>query len=245
MQNTRKGEHLEFTELEPWPGGKLIQFAGRYLQKNGKEKKVAVCIGPEYDTVTRTLLIDAAREAADMFDMLVVLGFAFEAHADESMASLGNLSVWRVRMNNDLHMGERLASKKIDGSNLFVSLGEPDITLHRLPDDMMKVEILGIDIFNPATGELTANDVGDIACWMIDTDYDGKSFFVRHAYFCGDGKDPYKQLKKALKAEISEELWDTLRASVSRPFAKPKTGKIAVKAINHHGDEVMKVFSIN
>ena len=80
-----------------------------------------------------------------------------------------------------------------------------------------------------------------IACWFIDTDYDMESFFVRHAYFLG-ANDPYKALKTTLKAEIDADAWASLNSDVSRPFERPKSGRIAVKVINHLGDEVMKVF---
>lgn len=109
--------------------------------------------------------------------------------------------------------------------------------------DRVRVEILGLDIFDPTTGEVRSSSVDDIAAWFIDTDYDGESFFVRHAYFLG-GNDPYKRLKTTLKAEIDEEAWATLYSPVSRPFDKPQTGRIAVKVINHYGDEVLKVYAV-
>ena len=82
-----------------------------------------------------------------------------------------------------------------------------------------------------------------IACWFVDTDYNEESFFVRHAYFLG-ANDPYKALKTTLKAEVNEEAWATLHSDTSRAFEKPKSGRIAVKVINHLGDEVMKVFKV-
>ena len=246
VSNTRQGEKLEFVEIDVWGGGRHIQFAGKYEEK-GKEKKAAICIGPEYGTVSRQLLRQAAQEAADMFDMLVVLGFAFEAFADDDLVHVGRLPVLRARMHNDLHMADRLsAGNKKEMVNLFVSFGEPDIQLRASAagDEMYEVEILGVDIFNPRTGDVRASDAADIACWMIDTDYNEESFFVRHAYFCGGGKDPYKSLKTALQADINKEAWDSLHRTTSRPFPKPKTGYIAVKAINHYGDEVIKVLDI-
>ena len=246
VSNTRQGEKLEFVEIDVWGGGRHIQFAGKYEEK-GKEKKAAICIGPEYGTVSRQLLRQAAQEAADMFDMLVVLGFAFEAFADDDLVHVGRFPVLRARMHNDLHMADRLsAGNKKEMVNLFVSFGEPDIRLRASAagDEMYEVEILGVDIFNPRTGDVRASDAADIACWMIDTDYNEESFFVRHAYFCGGGKDPYKSLKTALQADINKEAWDSLHRTTSRPFPKPKTGYIAVKAINHYGDEVIKVLDI-
>ena len=125
--------------------------------------------------------------------------------------------------------------------NLFVIFGEPDIDI--LPaegsdtgGDQIKVRINGVDVFHPNTGEVRSHNADGIACWFVDTDYDQESFFVRHAYFLGKG-DPYKALKTTLKAEINEEAWSTLCSNTSRPFAKPQSGRIAIKVINHLGDE--------
>ena len=244
IQNTRKNERLEFTHIEPWQGGResYIQFVGHY-EEDGKLKKAAICIGPEYGTVTRSLLVAAARQAADMSDMLIIMGFAYEAHADDKMTNVGKLPVLRVRLNSDLHMGDRLQTSR--NGNLFVVFGEPDIALRGADENgLWEVEIKGVDIFDPTTGEVKASDTKDIACWMIDTDYNEESFFARHVYFTGGGKDPYQQLKANLNAEIDKEEWQTLYSAVSRPFATPQTGKIAVKAINHYGDEVIKVFEV-
>ena len=240
VQNTHKNERLKFDLLEPWANSRHVQFSGHYVE-NGKNKKAAIAIGPEYGTVTRSLMVAAAREAADMFDMLVIMGFAFEAHADEKQVKVGRMPVVRVRLNNDLHMSDRLKTKGKD--NLFVVFGEPDIEA-RPCGDLWEVEIKGLDIFDPTTGQCEHSGVEDIACWMIDTDYNEESFFARHVYFTGGGKDPYKKLKRSLQAEIDEADWLSLTGSVSRPFAKPGTGRIAVKAINHYGDEVIRVFEI-
>ena len=102
----------------------------------------------------------------------------------------------------------------------------------------------GVDVYDPATGQVRSDGPDGIACWFIDTDYDGESFFVRHAYFLGAG-DPYKALRTTLKAEIDAEAWETLNRATSRPFAPPTTGRIAVKVINHLGDEVMKVYRVS
>ena len=241
VQNTKKDQRLKFVDLEPWSQGNHIQFIGR----DNKGKKIAVCVGPQYGTVSRSLLTEAAREASDYFDLLVVLGFAFESYADDKMVNIGRLTVIRAYMNNDLRMPEL---KKSDG-NLFVTLGEPDIKVRKTDGEMYEVEIFGIDIYDPVTGETKASETDDIAYWFIDTDYNGESFFVRHVYFCGGfNKDPYGKLKRELNMEIDREAWESLYSTVSRPFPKPKPnggrGRIAVKAINHYGIEVMKVFDI-
>jgi adenine-specific DNA-methyltransferase len=100
-----------------------------------------------------------------------------------------------------------------------------------------------VDVFKPHLGRVESSNVAEIACWFIDTDYNEESFFVRHAYFLG-ANDPYSALKTTLKAEIDQDAWATLNRDTSRAFPKPKSGRIAVKVINHLGDEVMKVFRI-
>lgn len=107
----------------------------------------------------------------------------------------------------------------------------------------IEVQINGVDVFQPSTGEVRSDGADGIACWFIDTDYNEESFFVRQAYFLG-ANDPYKSLKTTLKAEVDKEAWDSLNSDVSRPFPQPRSGRIAVKVINHLGDEVMKVFQV-
>jgi adenine-specific DNA-methyltransferase len=210
--------------------------------EGARERLAAIFIGPEYGTVSRDMVMRAAREARDMFDVLVVCGFAFDAHVGSETMNLGRLTVMKARMNEDLHMAEHL--KKTGAGNLFVVFGEPDMDVEPAGDGMFTVRIKGVDIFDPTTGEVrsSADPAEDIACWFLDSDYDGDSFFVRHAYFLG--RDPYERLKKTLKAEIDEAAWETLNSTISRPFPAPKSGRIAVKVINHYGDEVMKVFRV-
>ena len=243
--NTKKGERLRFTAIRPF-AGRYVNAEGRYTEgesDGAPERRAAIFIGPEYDTVTRAMIVAAAKEAADIFDVLIVCGFAFEGHATSDTMTLGRLTVLKVNMNQDLRMGDRL--KTADQGNLFVVFGEPDVTLRPRGDGDYEVEIRGVDIFNPNTGEQKSSGKveDDVACWFIDDDYDETSFFVRQAYFLG-GKDPYEKLKTALKAEVDEDAWSVLNSTVSRPFPPPSTGKIAVKVINHYGDEVMKVYAI-
>ena len=107
----------------------------------------------------------------------------------------------------------------------------------------IQVKVNGVDVFHPNTGEIRSDNADGIACWFVDSDYNEESFFVRHAYFLG-ANDPYKALRTTLKAEINQEAWETLNSDTSRPFARPASGRIAVKVINHLGDEVMKVFRV-
>jgi len=266
VQNTYKDERLKFDSLEPY-AGEWIQGSGEYTDKAGVVRRVAVCIGPEHGTVGSLLIKEAAKEAVRGigFDMLLVAGFAFDATVTEEAKQYGTLTVLPVRMNNDLAMGELL--KKTGAGNLFTVFGEPDVevraaraeemgTRNGKPEDYVVVEVRGIDVYDPTTGEVRSGvavdlETGkemhdsrdDVACWFLDTDYNGESFFVRHAYFTG-ADDPYAKLKRAMRAEIDEEAWELVYSTTSRPFPKPESGKIAVKVVNHYGDEVMQVYGV-
>ena len=239
VQQAHKEDKISFVSLTPWPGD-LICAEGRYLERNS-ERRAAIFIGPEFGTVQRADLVSAAREASDAdFDVLIACAFSYEAHTTD-FAKLGRISVLKARMNADLHMAEDL--KNTGKGNLFVIFGEPDIDIITTKSGQIQVKINGVDVFHPNTGEVRSDGADGIACWFIDTDYNEESFFVRHAYFLG-ANDPYKSLKTTLKAEINEDAWASLNSDISRPFDKPQNGRIAVKVINHLGDEVMKVFKV-
>ena len=248
VQQAHKEDRIAFSSITPWPG-ELVCAEGCYVEGDeeaGAQKRAAIFIGPEFGTVARPDLVAAAREAADVgFDVLIACAFNYEAHASE-FRKLGRIPILKSRMNADLHMAGDL--KNTGKGNLFVIFGEPDIDVlpvegDRGESEQFQVRINGVDVFHPNSGEIRSDDADGIACWFIDTDYNEESFFVRHAYFLGAG-DPYKALKTTLKAEINEEAWSTLRSDTSRTFDRPSSGRIAVKVINHLGDEVMKVFRV-
>jgi adenine-specific DNA-methyltransferase len=244
VQNTKKNERLVFDRLEPL-AGTWLQAAGSYTEADGKSHRVAVSIGPEHGTVGPMHIKEAAKEAVQGvgYDVLVVCGFAFDPHVSEEAKRYGKLQLLIARMNSDLSMGDELL-KKTGAGNLFMVFGEPDIEIS--PADIagnLRVQLNGVDVYDPTTGQIRNSSTDDIACWFIDTNYDGESFFVRHAYFTG-ADEPYEKLKRALRADIDEAAWATLYRTESRPFASPETGKIAVKVINHYGDEVLKVFDL-
>ena len=244
VQQAHKEDKITFTAITPWPGD-LVCADGRYTEGNeetGTEKRAAIFIGPEFGTVLRTDLVEAAREAGDAdFDVLIACAFNYEAHATE-FSKLGRIPVLKARMNADLHMADDL--KNTGKGNLFVIFGEPDISIIETENSKVQIKLNGVDVFHPQTGEVRSDSAEGIACWFIDTDYNEESFFVRHAYFLG-ANDPYSALKTTLKAEINADAWASLNSDISRPFAKPQSGRIAVKVINHLGDEVMKVFKVN
>jgi adenine-specific DNA-methyltransferase len=237
-QSDKRGK-IDFESVTPWPG-QWIGAEGRFRERD-ELRRAAILIGPEYGTLSRPDLTAAAREANEArFDLLIACAFNFDAHSSE-LRQLGPLPILKARMNPDLHMSDEL--KNTGKGNLFVIFGEPDIDIETLDTGELRVTITGIDVYDPNTGDIRSNDVRDIAAWFIDTDYNEESFFVRHAYFLG-ANDPYKALKTALRAEIDEEAWSKLYSATSRPFPRPRDGVIAVKVINHFGDEVMKVYRV-
>ena len=240
VQQAHKEDRIKFESLEGWPGS-YIAGKGSYREADGTLKTAGIFIGPEFGTVSRVDLVEAARECADAgFDVLISCAFNYEAQSTE-FDKLGPLPVLKARMNADLHMQPDL--KNTGKGNLFVIFGEPDIDILDAPDNQIQVKINGVDVFDPSTGEVRSDEPATIACWFIDSDYNGESFFVRQAYFLGQN-DPYKSLKTSLKAEIDADAWETLNSDSSVPFSKPSTGRIAIKVINHLGDEVMKVYRV-
>jgi adenine-specific DNA-methyltransferase len=238
VQQMARGDKISFESLTPWPGDYICAVG--HTREGDTLRRAGLVIGPEFGTVTRQDLVDAAREAGDAdLDMVIACAFSFDAHSTE-FDKLGRIPVLKARMNADLHMASDL--KSTGKGNLFVIFGEPDIDI-LTESGQLRVKINGVDVFDPRTGDIRSDNADGIACWFLDTDYNGESFFVRHAYFLG-ANDPYKSLKTTLKAEIDPEAWSTLNSDTSRPFDRPLSGRIAVKVINHLGDEVMKVFRV-
>jgi adenine-specific DNA-methyltransferase len=259
VQNTFRGERLMFDVLEPYASDGLLHAHGTITDADGEVRTVAIMIGPEHGTVSPDMVKDAARQAlkGSGFDILVVCGFAFEAYASETAKEfapsgngfvaaederkMGRLRVLLTHMNPDLTMSNELLKKTRSG-NLFTVFGEPDVTIASSGGEIV-IEVHGVDVYDPTTGVVRASSTDDIACWFIDTDYDGEQFFVRHAYFTGADK-PYENLQRSLNADIDEAAWASLYSTKSRPFPPPSTGRIAVKVINHYGDEVLRVYEV-
>ena len=247
VQQAHRADRLVFSSIKPWPGN-FICAEGRVRQasegdddalSSSPERRAAILVGPEYGTVARADLTAAAREAMEAgFDLLIAAAFNFDAHASE-FENMGALTVLKARINPDLHMPD-LANT--GAGNLFTVFGEPDIRVHDEGEGLVSIEVAGVDMYKG--GQIESTSADDIAVWFIDTDYDYESFFVRHAYFPGQTSDPYKALRNTLKAEIDADAWESLKRTRSRPFPKPDSGRVAVKVINHLGDEVMKVLGV-
>jgi adenine-specific DNA-methyltransferase len=246
VTNTRKGERIQFTQIDAY-AGRYINAAGTYQTAAGASGRVAVVFGPQYGTVSKQLIVNAAQEAVreriERFDLLLVCGFAFDPEVTEAAKDMmGRIQVQTARISPDLLlMGDAL--KKDGKGSLFTVFGEPDVEVETLQDGRRMVHLKGVDVYDPNKGEVRSSSTDEIACWFVDTNYDNANFFVRHAYFTGDN-DPYENLKRALKSEINSEAWEALYKTDSLPFDAPANGKIAVKVINHHGDEVMRVLDV-
>ena len=271
VQQAHKDDKIDFSALVGWPG-EYICAEGRFVEGGGIDddddggadgddaddgddaasaagiaRRAAIFVGPEFGTVSPADLTAAAREAgAAGFDLLISCAFSYDAHAS-ALRRLGALPILKARMNADLHMADDL--KNTGQGNLFVVFGEPDVELLEVGADgdgapLWQVKIRGVDIYHPGTGQVRSHGAEGIACWFVDTDYNEASFFVRQAYFLGASSDPYRALKTTLKAEVDADAWASLRSDTSRPFPRPASGRIAVKVINHLGDEAMKILLV-
>ena len=242
VQNRLQEQRITFDWLEELPG-EWLNAEGAYTDADNNLLSVAISIASQSITVGSQWINEAAKEAArrtPRFDLLIIAGFAFEGYTAGEDTRMGRLTILPVKMSPELMVREL---KNTGQGNLFMVFGEPDVEIVDHEDGTHSVKLLGVDVYDPKQGLTRSDTPEDIACWFIDTAYNGEAFFVRHAYFTGKD-EPYKQLKRALNSEIDTEAWEALYRTESLPFAKPETGKIAVKVINHYGDEVMKEYKI-
>ena len=244
VKQAKKSDKIVFSSVTPFAAGRHIAAEGwTEAEENRKPKHFAIAFGPEFGSVTRLDMKAATREALEGgFDVLLYCAFNFEAYVEEgSDSTFGKLKVIHARMNSDLHMATDL--KDTGSGNPFIVFGEPDIEVAHTEGDELVVTIKGVDVYDPKKDEVRSDNADDIDCWMLDTDYNEEAFFARHVYFPGRDK-VYEAFKKFLNNDIDREEWESVAKTTSRPFPRPKTGRIAVKVINHFGDEVMKIFEV-
>ena len=235
----RENADLTIRALEPWPStSKLLAWKGTYTINGGAaEYTAAVMVAAEDVTVPGEMVREAAREitdSAERIDVLLVVAYAFAADAP---STVGRITVARAEMNRDLMIRELSAET---GHEAFVIIGEPDIRiLDDYPNGQIAVEVSGYDTFDPATGNAAEGGPDDVACWMLDTDHDGESFYARRIHFPGADSD--RQIKKLLK-ELGKNADDVeqeaLTAMRSAPFNPPERGRIAVKIVTATGMEM-------
>lgn len=242
VRQSHKADRLTFAEVVPWAGRNIQAEAWTQEAEGERRKRVAIAIGPEFGTVTRNNLIAFAREVkeAGCFDLAVVCAFGFEAHATEEVGALAGCRVLLARMNADLHM--ELDDKGVN-ANAFVIYGEPDVDILREGNNF-RVQLNGVDVYVPKLNTVRSGEIDDIDCWMVDSDYNEQCFVARQVFF-PDNPTLYKALKKMLNNDIDAEEWEAAAGTLSHPFPRPYSNKIAVKVINHFGDEVMKIYDLS
>ena len=241
----RDSADMTVRALEPWPSdSELLAWQATYtISGRAAEHTAAVMVAAEDVTVPGEMVREAAREIADSAeraDLLLVIAYAYAADAP---ATVGRITVVRAQMNRDLMIRELSAET---GHEAFVIIGEPDVRiLDDYPDGQIAVEVLGYDTFDPAIGNAAEGGPDDVACWMLDTDHDGESFYARRIHFPGADND--RQIKKLLKelgknAEEAEQ--EALTAMRSAPFDPPERGRIAVKIVTATGMEMTSVRNV-
>lgn len=261
IKNGRKNEMVVFRSVELL-AGEALHAEGFYQTEKGEEKAY-FHIGPKFGTVSKKLVSEAIKACRQKGDAqwLVILGFSFESDIEggQQTMSMGTFQVDRVRIHDDL-LQEGLKKKPAKSAASFVTIGEPDIVLHK-EGNTATIEIQGLDIYDPIRGIVKARDIADIAYWIVDDDYDGSNFVVKQVFFCGGEKDEFskwkkgldnlakdntkKKVEKTLKIEIDEEAFDRLYGHISHPIEiKNKGQKIAVRIISQFGEECMKVLTI-
>lgn len=262
VKNGRKDEHVIFTRIELLSHS-YLHAEGFYQTAKG-EAKAYFHIGPKFGTVSKKSVSEAVKECQSRGDAtwLVILGFSFESDIQGSVQtmSVGNFEVTKARIHDDL-LQEGLKKKPAKAAASFVTIGEPDIAVHKI-DNTVSIEIQGLDIYDPIKDEVKPRNVNDIAYWMVDDDYDGSNFIVKQVFFCGGDssefdkwkkglseaakQDTKKKAEKTLKIEIDEEAFDRLYGHISHPIEiTKKDQKIAVRMISQFGEESTKVITID
>lgn len=267
VKNGIKNEMAKFIRVERL-SSEIIHAEGFYKDKEQRERKAYIYIGPKFGTVSRQAVNNAIKECRNLgdADWLIILGFSFESDIknENITMNVGNFIVTKVRMHDDLMQDGLLKKDKKAGS--FITIGEPDVRLKKYDDvenqsNLYQVEIAGLDIYDPIKDVVKSRNVQDIAFWMLDDEYDGSNFVVKQVFFCGGNKDEFKKWQKGLsdlamnstrrkaeatlKIEIDEEAFDRLYGFQSHPIALAEGQKVAVRVISQFGEESMKVIDLN
>ncbi|MEJ5229961.1 MAG: hypothetical protein WHT65_08150, partial [Pseudothermotoga sp.] len=213
-------------------------------KQDGKDLRVAISFGPQHGPVIAQQVQEAIPTAkTNGYNILIFAGFAFdpEAQAFIQKVPILGLQVHLANIAPDVLVGDLLKTTR--ASQVFTVFGQPDIAVHSQKDGTFFVELRGVDIYDPLTGEVHSVSGKDVAAWFLDTDYDGKTFHICQAFFPGD-PDAWEKLQRALKAYIDLEVFERMRGTVSFPFQLGEYKRIAVKVIDFRGNEVMRVMTL-
>lgn len=259
IRNGDSTQQAKFTSVEA-VANPYLNAKGIYRDEEGRERLVYFHIGPKFGTVSKVAVNAAVKEFRETklqegASWLVLLGFSFEDTINDKDYNLGQFTVSKVRMHDDLMQDGLL--KKDTKAGSFITIGEPDIALVKDDDSTCHVEIRGLDIYDPIRDDVKARSVEDIAYWELDSDYNGQMFIVRSMHFCGGDKKEFdawrkglstaasalakKKAERTLRMEFSDELWDTLYSFRSEPLPYKKGTKLAIRVVSQFGEESTKV----
>lgn len=262
IRNGDRTQQATFTSVEA-TSNPYLNARGIYKDEEGRERLVYFHIGPKFGTVSRLAVNKAVQEFRETklqegASWLVLLGFSFEDTINDRDYNLGQFTVSKVRMHDDLMQDGLL--KKDSKAGSFITIGEPDIALVRDGNDSCHIEIRGLDIYDPIRDDVKARSVEDIAYWELDSDYNGQMFVVRSMHFCGGDKKDFeawrkglssaasalvkKKAERTLRIEMADELWDTLYGFSSEPIPYEKGRKVAVRVVSQFGEESTKVITM-
>ena len=240
----KNGSIIKFSRVETLAGAKYLQAQAETLEDN--PKKVLVVFGPEFASLDSRAVENAWQEAQTLKpDILLFCAFQFDEEAardiDELTPEITGMQLLKAQMNADLFTDD--LRKKRSSNESFWLIGQPEVEVRQRPDGMVQVEVLGFDYYNPKTGNVESGGKHNIAMWLLDTAYNGRSLFPRQVFFpmAGSGEG-WGKLAKNLKAEIDEEKIEAFSGTVSLPFAKSE--KIAVKIIDDRGIESLRVIKL-
>jgi adenine-specific DNA-methyltransferase len=241
------GKAVRFANVRP--PAKTLNLSAEAVVANGEEKPVAFVFGPENGAVSETLVHNAAKEAsAKRYSHLFVIGFAVQPDARryvDDCEALAGIPATYVQATPDLLMGDLL--KNMRSSQIFSVCGLPEIKVHKAKGKdqtgKLQVELVGLDVFDPITMDADHRAGGDVPAWFLDTNYSGSCFHVCQAFFPRTGA--WEGLKKALKADYEEGVWDHLAGTMSAPFEPGETRQIAVKVIDDRGNELLVVQKVD
>ena len=262
----KAGQHIRFARLEPLPGCRWLHADGESRPsdegaKTVREKgtayapqRIVVSFGPEHAPLEQKQVEQAWEEARTLVPrpkIIIFAAFQFDPEAakdvDEMKPELAGMQFLKVQMNADMLTDD--LKKNRSSNESFWLIGQPDVTLRQIKRGEHKgqweVEVYGFDYYNTKTGGIESGGVNQIAVWMLDTDYDGRSLYPRQVFFpmAGDNEG-WARLAKNLKAEIDEELIEAYRGTVSLPFESENHSRVAVKIVDDRGVESLKVLEV-
>ncbi len=240
----KSGGHISFTRMESLSGTRFLQAHGETKEDN--PKRVVVCFGPEHAPLEQRMVelaLEEARTLKPKPEIIMFCAFHFdpEARKDIEETNWPGITLLEAQMNADMLTDD--LKKKRSSNESFWLIGQPDVSHKKLDDGKYQVEVLGFDYYNPKTGKVDGGGKGDIAMWMLDHDYDGRSLFPSQVFFPMAGaKEGWATLAKNLKAEIDEEKIEAFGGTVSLPFTPGKN--VAVKIIDARGIESLKIIRL-